>query len=264
MNLIWLSDLHFSDTEPVLGHDSRARLRAAIEHINSHHSDANLCLISGDMTNHPSPLTYAELAAELAALQLPIFPMVGNHDDRQQLRTHLAVPDDCMAEFVQYEIDRPECLILCLDTLKPGASAGEFCDERKRWLESAIQRAADRSVIIFMHHPPMALGLPNQDEDRLEEGDASLDLIAAYPCVKHLFVGHVHRPTCGTVRGIPFASMRSVLFQAPAPRPAWSWDDVIPGAEAPNYGRVAVTEDTITLQFLQFSAHDQGVIEQLW
>jgi len=39
-----------------------------------------------------------------------------------------------------------------------------------------------------------------------------LKLISEYKCVKYLFIGYVHRPTTGTVCGVPFATMRSILY----------------------------------------------------
>ena len=256
--LIWMSDLHFASDGDVLGHDPRARLRAAIAFINQHHADAAACVISGDLVNRGSARDYAALAELLATLDLPVLPLVGNHDDRALLRTDLPLPPDAMPDFVQYRVDVPWGRLLCLDTLLPGQDAGAFCNARADWLQAQIADAGDRPLYLFLHHPPMPLGLPMQDTDRMQDGDAFLDLIAGQPAVRHLFIGHVHRPITGTVRGIPYATMRSVLYQAPAPRPAWDWDSFAPAAEAPDLGVLTLTDGDVTLQYTQICPASVG------
>jgi len=93
----------------------------------------------------------------------------------------------------------------------------------------------------------------------LEEADAFLDIVAAHPQVKHLFMGHVHRVTAGTVRGIPFASLGAVSFQAPAPRPVWDWDTFVPPKEAPQLGVLHIGQDNVVLQYTQFCDYAVGV-----
>lgn len=258
LKLIWMTDPHFNAEGDVLGHDPRARLRAAIEHVNTHHSEAEICLISGDMVEDPLAENYGALRSELDALSMPYMPMMGNHDRRALLRDHLPLPADTMADFVQYSIATPHGSLLCLDTNKEGTAAGEFCATRMDWLQTTLQKAGNAPVFLFMHHPPMDLGLPILDPDKMQDGAAFLDLISAYPSVKHLFIGHVHRPITGTIRGIPFATMRSVLFQAPPPRPEWDWSTFKPAKEAPQIGILSIQNGDVTLQFDQFCGLETG------
>jgi len=109
-----------------------------------------------------------------------------------------------------------------------------------------------------MHHPPLSLHLPPLDDSNLEDSDAFLDVISAHNNVKHLFMGHVHRATTGTIRGIPFASMSALSFQAPPPRPAWGWDNFNPAHEAPQYGVLHIQKDSVVLQYTQFCAFSDG------
>lgn len=262
MNVIWLSDPHFTHEGDVLGHDPRVRLRAAIDHINAHHADAQFCVISGDMVNRGTQDDYTALRTQLDGLSIPLLPMAGNHDDRALLRQFLPLPDTCMPHFVQYQVSTSEGLIVCLDTQKEGSDAGEFCRERRAWLTDVLEKAEGVPVYLFMHHPPHSLGLPIQDTGKMEDGAAFLDLVSKYECVKHMFIGHIHRPITGTVRGVPFATMRSVLYQAPAPRPDWDWETFSPGEEAPNLGVLTISGTSVTLQYEQFCAYQRGVRDQ--
>jgi len=258
MKLIWMSDLHFQHSGEILGHDPQLRLDAAIAYINQHHSDASYCVISGDMAETATARNYADLADRLDQLAIPCLPMVGNHDDRDLLRAQFQVPDSCMDGFLQYSVDTPAGLILCLDTLKPGASEGEFCAERARWLTNTLDAAQDRAVLLFLHHPPMPLGLPMQDSARLEHGARFLEIIEGRANVRHLCVGHVHRSVTGTIRGVPFTALRSVLYQAPPPQPEWDWNSFTPSAEAPELAVVSFEQDSVTIQPLQFCPYDVG------
>ena len=259
LNVIWMSDPHFTKEEDVLGHDPRARVHAAIDHSNANYSHASYCIISGDMVNRGTIDNYHALNRKLVNLKIPFLPMVGNHDDRSIFRTVLPLPDSCMKEFIQYSVLVSGCLILCLDTQKAGSDAGEFCIERSTWLRNALENAGDAHVYIFMHHPPMELGLPMQDSENMENGSEFLELISEYSCVKYLFIGHIHRPITGTVRGVPFATMSSILYQAPAPKPEWSWETFNPAEEAPKFGLISITESMVRLQYIEFCKYNNGI-----
>ena len=258
--IVWMSDLHFVAAGMVLNHDPRLRLSAAVDHLNTHHADADLCVISGDLVNRGTLADYTALKACLDKLKTPYHIMVGNHDSRAELQQVFDLPAETMADFVQYAVPHPAARILCLDTLHPGADSGQLCSDRLDWLKATLADAEHKPCLVFMHHPPMALGLPMQDRDRLAQSDSDvlLDLLAAHGGPIHLFIGHVHRATSGIIAGLPFATMRSVLYQAPAPRPAWDWDTFAPASEAPNIGVIYVSGSDFTLHYEQFCAPAYG------
>ncbi len=258
--LIWMSDLHFlAGDETVAGHDPRVRLQAAVDHINRHQRDAAYCVISGDLVNKGNAADYRALKQQLAHMDIECLLMLGNHDDRAEIAKVFERPKNPMPDHWQYQLQIDGALLLLLDTLKPGSGAGEFCRERMGWLDTALSANPDQPVYIFMHHPPMALGLPMQDEIRLEQGAEFLALIAGYPNVKHLFIGHVHRPVTGVINGVSFATMRSVLYQAPPPMPPWDWNSFAPAPEAPAYGVLNIENADVTLQYTEFCDHGHGV-----
>ena len=259
MKVIWLSDLHFVAEGLVGGHDPYVRLTHAVDFINEHHSDADHCVISGDLVDRATPGDYAALAQHLKRLTVPVLPMVGNHDDRDKLQAALRLPGAPLDGFVQYAVKGPKALIVCLDTLTPGSDHGTFCDARLSWLARVLSDTRDRPALVFLHHPPMDLGLPMQDVDRLRDGEAVLELLAECPHVRQLCIGHVHRPITGTARGIPFATMRSVLYQAPPPVPAWDWDSFAPAHEAPALGILTVDGWDVQMHYTQFCAYETGV-----
>lgn len=259
VKIIWMSDLHFMAEGLVTGHDPRARLEAAIDYVNRNHGDAACCVISGDLVDDPSTGNYAALRSRLDRLAMPYAPMTGNHDERTLLAAGLPLPEGAQDGFVQYSVEIPGAVLLCLDTLVPGSVAGEMCAARLDWLETQLQARPDTPAYVFMHHPPVALGLPMLDGIRLRNGAELLDLLAQFPMVRHIFAGHVHRPCIATASGIPVATMRSVLVQAPAPWPAWDWDGFVPAREAPAIGVIGIDGAKAWAQYVEFCEAGYGV-----
>lgn len=257
---IWMSDLHFVAEGRVQNYDPCARLRAAVRHVNDRHQDAQFCILSGDLVDRGTAADYAALHEVLVRLKLPFYPMVGNHDDRELLRRHLPVPDTSLPGFIQYAVETNDAVLLCLDTLdSAGSDAGSFCASRLGWLSEKLGQYADRPSLLFMHHHPAPLGLPMQDRDRLQAGSEFFALIKEHANVCHLCIGHVHRPMTGVISGVPFTTMRSILYQAPPPSPSWNWESFVPASEAPNLGVVHVSDRGLTIQFEQFCAYDFGL-----
>lgn len=257
--IIWLSDLHFSAKVPVQGYDSGARVDAAVTFILDHHADAAACVITGDMVDHGTSADYQALQTRLADLPMPLYPMVGNHDDRPALRAVFPLPRSAMNGFVQYRVSLDATDLLCLDTQKAGADGGAFCADRSAWLQDAL--AATRGkILVFIHHPPMALGLPMQDLDCMAGGDAFLEMLRPYCDRLYLCAGHVHRPVSGTYQGIAFTTVRSITYQAPNPQPPWDWSSFQPAAEAPTLGVIEVSRDGVIIQQQQFCDATLGMI----
>ncbi len=216
-------------------------------------------MISGDLVNEGNAVDYRALKAQLSILDIECLLMVGNHDDRAEMAKVFDKPVGAMPDYWQYQRRLDGCSFVFLDTLKPGSDAGELCHQRMRWLRDVLASDPVAPVFLFMHHPPMPLRLPAQDEIALEKGAEFLSLIGEYPNVKYLFIGHVHRPVTGTTGGVPYATMRSILYQAPAPRPSWDWKDFSPAHEAPAYGVLHIDGVDVNLQYTEFCKFELGI-----
>lgn len=254
--LVWLSDLHFSASERPFGIDTKASLLSAFAQVEQNAPDAEGCVISGDLVNRATDENYAALAELLCAFDHPVFPMVGNHDVRRNVRNHFSLPASTMDDFIQYSVEFDDCTILCLDTQDQGADHGAFCSRRADWLNAVLNAQPKKPTIVFAHHPPAELGLPMQDQDRLKDGDRLIFALTAAPQVVYLCCGHVHRTLSGVAQGVPFSTIRSSLYQAPPPLPDWTWKDFAPAKETAQFAILDVAQDFVCVHFHDISALD--------
>jgi 3',5'-cyclic-AMP phosphodiesterase len=221
--LIVFTDLHMTPKgERIIGLDPYARLLAGIRHVNTFHRDAARVVFLGDLSHFGDRASYVRLARAIDQLALPRILMVGNHDDRALV---LEIFPDTLQDangFVQgvVDIDKRYRLIF-LDSInnppRPATSihAGFLCKDRMDWLEAQLIAARRRDIVLFLHHPPHAVGFAGMDEVRLVNEAAFYKLLARTGNVRHIFAGHVHRTISGSSRGIPFSIFKSPVHQQP-------------------------------------------------
>lgn len=195
--LVQLTDLHLVAEPPEDRADPIIRTRRALDHIAKAHPDADGLILTGDLTDRGEPAAFQQLAEALSDYPLPYWMVPGNHDSREAMAA--AFPDafpDRQGPFLQRMVDLDDVSILLLDTHEPGMAGGTFCPDRAAQARTLLAARTDRPVVVALHHPPLAVGLPFMDLHRLEpEGAARLrDALAVHPSVLHLLAGHLHRP----------------------------------------------------------------------
>jgi len=71
MKIIHFSDIHIHD-QLILGQNSTERFQTALKHVYDNHLDANLFVISGDLTHHGRLQSYKKLKEILDKANLPL------------------------------------------------------------------------------------------------------------------------------------------------------------------------------------------------
>ncbi|MCB1417547.1 MAG: metallophosphoesterase [Notoacmeibacter sp.] len=213
MKIVHISDIHIHP-EPILGHDPVENFRACLAHVDRFQADADLVIITGDLTDDGRPESYAQLKAMLAQSRLAqqgrLRLMIGNHDRRDTFRA--AFPDAAAdpAGFVQWHEETPQGHFIYMDTVQQGAHWGRYCEDRRAWLEERLDAARGAGAFLFLHHNPAPVHVANADVIGIREGDGLKTLLARHRAtVRHLFFGHCHFTLSGTVAGIPFSAPRS-------------------------------------------------------
>ena len=252
MKIIQVTDLHLvPEKREMHGVNSFERVAACFEDIEANHSDADLCVITGDLSHKGQVGAYEELAEILSGLSIPYRLMIGNHDIRANfLSVFPNVPVDPNG-FIQSSIDLDAGRFIFTDTVTEGEKFGAYCEDRAAWLRTELESSGDRPVYLFLHHPPFNLGIPNMDRMRLINGDNLLaHTIAPYSNIRHIFFGHVHRPTAGNWNGISFSSFRGTAHQV-----ALRLNEtplLVRSHEPPAYGVIILNSQSTVVHFHDF------------
>lgn len=252
MKIVQISDLHLTVGNAMLfGSNPGERLNAAVDSILRDHHDAAFCLLSGDLVDAGTESAYVALAAITARLPMPVYPLVGNHDDRRELRRAWSALQMDDSGFIQTAIDTQYGRFLMLDTLEPGKPWGNYCAQRQTWLLRQLEDESAHSIWIVMHHPPLAVGIPSMDQYALKDPDTFYNLLAPFKSkIRHMFFGHLHRPIGGSWHGIPFSVVRSPNHQVALDMHAMP---EVPGCqESPGYGVVLIDETAVVVHHHDF------------
>jgi 3',5'-cyclic AMP phosphodiesterase CpdA len=182
----------------------------------------------------------------------------GNHDDRDAFARELGGSAIRIADGpdLWLELDDGPVRLIGLDTVGPdGADSGVLGEAQLAWVADRLGRDDPRAVLIFMHHPPFALGLP-MDWTRCADGDDLGELVLAHPRVLAVVCGHLHRAArvgwAGTTGGV----CPPVAWEIPLDLPSGASPYLVPQSPAfqlhvvdPEFGLVSHTQYVMTSDF---------------
>ena len=258
MKIIHLSDPHI---EPSILHgiNSVDRFKLALNHITSNHKNAELFVITGDLTHFGKHESYNKFHNILHKSNLPkkLYPklMIGNHDNRENFKKIFIKNPMDENGFIQYFDDIDNKRFIFLDTNFQETDQGHYCNKRQDWLNSILGSSKDKWVYIFMHHNPLPLGELSSDEIGLNQRKEFKLIINKYKkLIKHIFFGHQHITASGNYLGIPFSSPRS------------TWSPLIPNFSKkyrlgtantdPNYNVILIKDDSLIVHTEDFLKKD--------
>lgn len=151
-------------------------------------------IATGDLTDDATAEEYGLLRELLAPLTMPLYLVVGNHDERGALQTAFPDHPHLAGEggFVQYTVEDFPVRLVVLDTVVPGAPGGALCAQRLQWLDRKLAES-DRPTVIAQHHPPFETGMTIMDGMTLADRDAEAAVVSRYAHVERIISGHYHR-----------------------------------------------------------------------
>jgi len=205
--LVQLSDPHIGARWA--GGDPVASLIAAVDAVRALPQSPDAVLVSGDLADNAADAEYERVRELLAPLAVPIHVLPGNHDDRDAIQRHFGVPGE-------YAVDLGPLRLVALDTTVPGEDGGRLDEVRLAWLDEQLAAEPEKSTLVAMHHPPLATGIPAQDEIGLPAADrhALGAIVARHPQVSRLVGGHFHRVIVAELGGRAVLSVPSTYVQA--------------------------------------------------
>lgn len=222
LKIVVMSDLHLVPEGEVSNSlDTGARFAAAVARVNARHGDADLCILAGDLADRGEAAAYLRLRDLLAPLTVPVRLMLGNHDDRPTFLATLGEDHADEGGFVQGVADLKGYRVILLDSSEPGVVSGVLCPARLDWLAARLAEAADRPVIVILHHHANPLSLP-VDEIALQDAGALVAVLKTHPDIRQVIAGHVHLTSTALWHGLPFTTLSGGHYSVGLKLPGWN------------------------------------------
>lgn len=225
--VLQITDLHLL-AEPdarLLGVDTAQSLDAVLTAALAEQQPAAL-LVTGDIAHNPSSAAYARAQTLIAQhFQGEVLWLAGNHDRGAMLAER--APRDALR--------LGDWQILTLDTHRDDISSGSVAPSELQRLGDALTRSTASHVLITGHHPPLPVGTPWLDGDRISNGAQLLEQLRADGRVRAYACGHVHQANALQHAGIAVLTTPSTCFQfvpgtarftVDATPPGWRWLDL--------------------------------------
>ena len=183
-----LSDIHVAESPAQsLGVDTQANFARAISRLRARRPDYLVLL--GDYSIKEPRRAHAEWVATRARLVgAPVLALAGNHDHGPDVAEAFELASAPATSQLYYRRDFGTHRALFLDT-----SAGYIDSDQLDWLHMEI-RGSREPTIVFMHHPPTAMGVPFMDARYAfrDEGGEVFNLLFGGVTPVHVFCGHYH------------------------------------------------------------------------
>ncbi|MCX2757386.1 phosphodiesterase [Vibrio sp. Sgm 22] len=206
MLIAQLTDLHIKQggKQAYKKVDTLKCLYDAVNHINDLRPRPDCVVVTGDLGDFGLIEEYQLINEALEKFDMPLYVIPGNHDDRHNLREGLSnlVSFD-HDEYCNFVVDSHDEVLIGLDSSVLGKPYGYLTADTLGWLSLVLEQYRDRAIMLFIHHPPMAVGLNHMDVQNLQNADEFYEVIKPFSNILGICAGHLHRPITAVWNSIP-------------------------------------------------------------
>jgi Icc protein len=254
LTFVQITDTHLgSELDSDFHGFSPARhLERLIAHVNDLPQPPDFVIHTGDVSNNRSAASYEVAQDLLAALDVPLYFVNGNHDDRALLRSMLGAPPHRSgdpAAPLDYTFEMKGERFVVIDGWTPDVPdpLGQLSPAQIDWLRAEAQRNS-APLTVFLHYAPFPIGSLWFDAHMpLINGEAlHAVLCSVRDRLRGVFFGHAHHCYQIMRDGITYTCAASGLMQY-----AWQPDDERPQADRdfpPAYNLVKLYPDRVIVQ----------------
>ncbi|MGF1546049.1 MAG: metallophosphoesterase [Thiotrichales bacterium] len=237
--IVQLTDLHLF--EQAHGHldwhddcrdiNTDRTLDEVLSHLRRHEPRIDAIVVTGDIAQTPTALTYRRFAWIMAATGRPVFCVPGNHDDASLMFDTLAAEGLPQADHALLG----GWLLLFLNSAHPGHSAGYLAEAAIARCEALLRQYAEVPTLLFLHHQPLPIGSAWIDRIGLVNGDELVSRLAAFPQIRGAVFGHIHQAIDAERRSWRLLGTPSTCIQFAPDRDDHAYDQLPPA-----YRRIAL------------------------
>ncbi len=178
-------------------------------------------LVTGDISHEGDVGSYQRFAAILADYYAgPMLCLPGNHDRAAAMQQVLG---DASA------LDLPGWLLIGLDSHVDGQVGAGLAETDMVSLRRELAASGGRHVLIATHHPPVDVGCPWLDKDRIQNGAELLEWLSEHAGVKGMVFGHAHQVIDSAHEHLALLGTPSTCFQFAPLTQSFAVDERKPG-----------------------------------
>ena len=187
MRIAHITDMHITENGGRLRDvDVRGNFRTAWENLLTYQPD--VIVLGGDLAAENGERgSYIWLKTLLKSTNIPAYPIAGNHDNADLIKSiflgHLVIE----GPFLDYTVEFKGHTFIFLDT-----AAAYVSDEQIEWLRAVASKIRG-NPILFMHHPPCLCHCQFMDlKYPLKNHQEFWKNLKNIPTIKWIFCGHYH------------------------------------------------------------------------
>ncbi len=251
MRIVHLSDFHLPNdrAERLYGISPYLHLDRAVSVLQSLQPQPDLIITGGDMFNDGAGADYGVLQDAFSALKQPVHLVMGNHDHLDTYR-RTAQPPPSPGFPGYYSFDSAGYHIVLLHSAGTGEGFGLLDEAQLQWLDDDLAHCHPQPILIFMHHPPLRIGVPWLDNINLRNMDEFWVVAARYASrLCGVFVAHLHMQVTCIHRGVLVASCPATGWQFSGNADAASAER---SGEQPGFNLLAFADGQIRIRTLRF------------
>lgn len=209
--IIQISDNHIlaDPLGELLGVKTTESFKAVVEAVKKELTPNDLILLSGDLTQDGSKISYERLADLLKPLKTPVYCVPGNHDDPKMIAQ--VYPRASVSNHKHIVLKHWHLILL--NSQRYGAVEGFLDPAQLTYLQQCLRTYPEHHAVISFHHQPTPVGSAWLDKLWLTNAKEFWDIIAGFPNVKLVLFGHVHQEFAGEVNGVQVYSAPSTCIQ---------------------------------------------------
>lgn len=234
--IVQLTDFHLGSAPDLIlrGINTTECLDAVLAHLKSHHPSPDRILLTGDLAEEPSDITYQRIGRYFDHYEVPVHFLPGNHDQSEVMQRVLS-SQGLMGDKV---IECGHWRILMLDSTHSGSPAGMLGCAERQWLDATLESLNSFWVMIALHHHPIASGSAWMDTMMIEDRAEFLEIVARHTQVRAVVFGHVHQEIDEMQGSIRFLGTPATCFQFMPLSDTFGVDKAPPG-----YRLIALEDD---------------------
>lgn len=203
-------------------------------------------ILTGDIAHDEIRPTYQALAAQLGEWRSRTRLIPGNHDSPGLLGALFDAPGWTLSFGFGFSEELGDWQLIGLDSHRPGQVGGHLGATQLDWLDRELSRHCERPVALFVHHPPMAVGINWDEPIALADSAALLEVTKAHQNVRFLGSGHVHQAYEEWRGNALFTSSPSSAFQL-----TWEGKPRISASEHSGLRRIELRESGVLTEVIR-------------